>query len=77
MVVRFITESTTRMIEFETGGIDAIIDLASTDIARIKNGEVDHAVLYTVPGEKITRIAMLDKFEPFSDADKLLLMHLI
>lgn len=67
LIVRFIPESTTRMIEFETGGIDAIMDLASADVDRINNSEVSGAVLYSIPGEKITRLEMLDTYEPFAN----------
>lgn len=67
LVVRFITESTTRMIEFETGGVDAVIDLASSDIERMENQEVSGSVLYKMAGEKITRLEMYEGYEPFQD----------
>lgn len=67
VVVRFITESTTRMIEFETGGVDVAMNLASADIERMLNGDVPNSTLYTSVSENIQRIGLLDSFEPFKD----------
>lgn len=78
VVMRFITEPTTRMIEFETGGVDIATNLANSDIERMKNGEVSNATLYTIVSENINRIGLLDTFEPFQDYNvRIALAHAI
>ena len=69
LIVRFIPEATTRMVEFETGAVDAIIDPASEDIERMEAGEIDDAILYQFQGELVTRVEMYEGFEPFQNED--------
>ncbi|MCC8357274.1 MAG: ABC transporter substrate-binding protein [Oscillospiraceae bacterium] len=49
IVVRFYSESTTMMIDYETDAIDVAMDLAENDVTRIQNDEVSNTQLYLVP----------------------------
>ena len=69
IVMRFILEATTRFIEFETGGVDAVGDLSSNDIDRMKNGEIGNATLYTCRGENVSVLEMFKGYEPLANKD--------
>lgn len=67
LVIRFITEDTTRFIEFETGTLDAIGGLSGSDIDRMAAGSVNNAVLITVPGQTITYFELYQGFDYIKD----------
>lgn len=78
LTVRFIPESTTRFIELETGNVDAIGDLAGTDIDRMNNGEVSGANLYTVESQNVATIEMNKKNELLCDKNiRLAIAHAV
>ncbi|MCI8538177.1 MAG: ABC transporter substrate-binding protein [Oscillospiraceae bacterium] len=78
IIIRFILESTTRMIEYETGGVDAIYNLSGTDIDRMAAGEISNSVLYTKQGENISVLEMYKGFEPLQNKDvRLALAHAV
>lgn len=78
LIVRFITEATTRQVEFDTGGIDIILDVSSDDVTRFENGEISGAILTSLAGERITRLEMLDTYEPLTDPNvRLAIAHAI
>ncbi len=58
LVIRFIPEDTTRMIEFETGGVDAIGNLSGNDMERMMKGSVENARLESCTGQKVYRWCM-------------------
>lgn len=49
MTVRFYSEATTLMIDFETGALDIAMNIPENDVNRIQSGEVENAQLYLVP----------------------------
>lgn len=49
MTVRFYSEPTTLMIDYETGALDIAMNIPEIDVNRIQNGEVEGAQLYLVP----------------------------
>lgn len=55
-VARFITEPTNRAIELETKGVDAIFDVAPSDIARLE--KIPHVKVLQGPGYKASYITM-------------------
>jgi len=59
LVVKFIPEANTRMAEFESNGIDILIDVGNSDIKRMMNLEVEGSTLYRTEGECIYRICFL------------------
>lgn len=78
IVVRFILESTTRMIEYETGGVDAIYSLSGTDIDRMAAGEISNSALYTKLGENVSVLEMYKGYEPLKDKNvRLALAHAV
>lgn len=78
IVIRFILESTTRMVEYETGGVDAIYSLSGTDIDRMSAGEVSNSVLYTKLGENVSVLEMYKGYEPLQDKNvRLAIAHAI
>lgn len=78
IVIRFISESTTRMIEYETGGVDAIYNLSGTDIDRMNAGEIGNSVLYTKLGENVSVLEMYKGYEPLTDKNvRLAIAHAV
>ncbi len=65
--VRYYTETTTMMVDFETGALDVATYLAETDVRRIQNGEVEGAKVYVTPSMGIYSFVLYDQFEPFKD----------
>lgn len=59
LVVKFIPEANTRMAEFESGGIDILIDVGNSDIKRMENLEIEGATLLKTEGECIYRLCFL------------------
>ena len=49
-VVRFIDDAATRLIELETGAVDAAMGLDSNAIDSLANGEIEGGVVATIPG---------------------------
>lgn len=66
LVVRFITDNTTRFMEFETGSVDAIDNLSNADIETMLAGDVDGS-LYQMPGFDVIHIGLSYEYEPFQD----------
>lgn len=78
ITVRFILESTTRMIEYETGGVDAIYNLSGEDIDRMNAGEIGNSVLYTLQGENVSVLEMYKGYEPLQDKNvRLAIAHAV
>ena len=78
IVIRFILESTTRMIEYETGGVDAIYSLSGTDIDRMSAGEISNSVLHTKLGENVSVLEMYKGYEPLTDKNvRLAIAHAV
>ena len=62
---RFIPEASNRLIELETGGVDAALNIASTDVKRLN--EMESAELVMVPSYRYTCITMSMKDELLSN----------
>lgn len=78
IVIRFILEATTRMIEYETGGVDAIYSLPGTDIDRMAAGEISNSVLYTKLGENVSVLEMYKGYEPLQNKNvRLAIAHAV
>lgn len=67
MEVRYYTETTTMMVDFETGALDIATYLAESDVQRIQNGEVPGTSVYVTPSMGIYSFVLYDQFEPFKD----------
>lgn len=64
---RFYTETTTEMVDFETGALDIALNLAESDAERIMNGEVEGATVYAPSSMGLYSFVLYDQFEPFQD----------
>lgn len=49
MTVRFYSEPTTMMIDYETGALDMAMNIPENDVKRVQNGDVPGATLYLTP----------------------------
>ncbi len=65
LLVRVITEPANRAIELETGNVDIIYDVASSDVERLEAAESTQVV--SGPGYKFSYITMNASMEPFND----------
>lgn len=78
VIIRFITETTTRMVEYETGGVDVTYSLSGTDIDRARSGEISNTSLYTCQGENISVLEMYKGYEPLTDKNvRLAIAHAV
>ena len=66
LTVRFITDNTTRFMEFETGSVDAIDNLSNADIQTMMDGGVE-GTLYQQAGFDQIDLCMTYGYEPFQD----------
>lgn len=66
LTIRFITDNTTRFMEFETGSVDAIDNLANADVETMLNGDVP-GTLYQQTGFDVIHLGMSYEYEPFQD----------
>lgn len=66
LTVRFITDNTTRFMEFETGSVDAIDNLSNADVETMLSGDVP-GVLYQQSGFDVIDLGMSYEYEPFQD----------
>lgn len=63
ITVKYYTEQTTMMIDFENGVIDCCYDLNSGNITRVRNGEVSNSVLTLDPSVRTWVIYLPEKKE--------------
>lgn len=66
LVVRFITDASTRFIELETGGVDACDNISGDNYTRMLNG-VENCVLYDTLSTKTFYIVTNDEHDIVSD----------
>ena len=67
LVIRFVAEPTTRMIEFETGEADIILNLSGTDIDRMEQTPIEGATLHKLEGLNVYRFSMNTELEKLKD----------
>ncbi len=60
ITIRQFAESTTMMIDYENGNLDAIYEMSVSDAKRILNGEVEHTNLNIVPQVREYILCMYD-----------------
>lgn len=65
LIFRVITEPANRAIELETGGVDIIYDVASSDAVRLADNP--KVIVEKGPGYKFSYITMNMSLEPFND----------
>lgn len=65
LVIRTITDDTTRALALETGEVDYVIEVVSSQVEYINEGEM--ATVQMVPGRTLEYITMNETFEPFAD----------
>lgn len=66
--VRYYTETTTMMVDFETGALDIATYLPESDVKRIQNGEVPGASVYVTPSMGIYEYNLIVEQYDFSTA---------
>ena len=65
LVIRTITDDTTRALALETGEVDYVIEVVSSQIDYINQGEM--ATVELIPGRTLEYVAMNEAFEPLKD----------
>ena len=65
LVIRTITDDTTRALALETGEVDYVIEVVSSQIDYINEG--DMATVQLIPGRTLEYVTMNEAFEPFKD----------
>lgn len=65
LVIRTITDDTTRALALETGEVDYVIEVVSSQIEYINEGEMANVQL--IPGRTLEYVTMNEGFEPFQD----------
>jgi peptide/nickel transport system substrate-binding protein len=65
LIYKFIPEASNRVIELETGDVDVALNLASSDIARVR--DMENADIVMVPSYRYTTLTMSMKDEVLKD----------
>jgi len=67
VTVRNYSEAATMFIDYETGALDAVFDLAESDVARLVGGEVADSNYQIVPDNDVYSLAFPEYVEEFDD----------
>lgn len=63
ITIKYYTEQTTMMVDYENGVIDACYDLSASNIARVRNGDVSNSTLVLDPNPMTWTILIAQKKE--------------